>query len=120
MPNYENEPLLRENNDRFTMFPIKCVPRSPRVARATPPLAARDTAAAASLPPRCVAARVARAAAGVTSSGVTRFDVIFRLAAGAARRYPDIWEQYKRAEASFWTGAPRPPPRRSAAPVCEK
>lgn len=64
----QDEPLLRENPDRFTMFPIKCVgavTTSPSFWPRLTPEAAPD-------------------------------------------RYPDIWEMYKKAEASFWTGAALP------------
>ena len=85
-PAVADEPLLADNPDRFVLFPIKWAappPHAPR-APAQPPASA----------PRC-------AAAHACSSDQPR---------PTTCRYRDIWEFYKRAEASFWTGAFEPRP----------
>ena len=80
---YADEPLLATNNERFCMFPIKCacLSRAGWPAGAPPRLCGAATLSPLTRPPPAPAPLVCPD--------------------------PDVWEMYKKAEASFWTGACR-------------
>jgi len=120
------EPLLDSNDDRFTMYPVRwagteSAARAPQERRAGPVWSLGHAQHSARLHSRHASGATAQRDKGGPISGpakqpplrgvpgcldATSFFVCACIVVDGpccARRYPDIFEMYKRAVASFWT-----------------